>query len=186
VTGGYANPVKKIDFPGLSSGADDPIWVVIKNPKVLPPKFLQGALSDAADSGAIGEDEPAGDDTAAAKLSASRTSAAMEAGKRTAAKLIIAWRVYDTDTFPEFDTLTGEQVPGTGQTLLPGPAAGDGVPPELFDRVPMQITMEIMNEVGAALNPQPAPAGDNTPKISSSSPSPSTTEPGAEDQSPPS
>lgn len=161
---GYANPVKKLDFPELAAEGDS-IWVVIKNPLILPPSFLTGAVEDVEVDG----------DGKPVNVSAAK---AMEKGRQTAAKLIIAWRVYDASVFPRIDPQTGEVVPGTEPLLLPGPPAGDGVDPALFEKVPSAITLGIMREVSAALNPQPAREGANTQNESSSPQSPSTTAPG--------
>ena len=195
--GGYAKAVIKIDFPELSTDPKaDPIWVVIKNPKLLPPKMLRPgreaqaaavAIREAAEAAQGGE---GGEDGAAARVAAAvspEDAETAESGTAAmAGRLVIAWRVYDPLSSPEVDRLTGETVEGTGQELLPSPSGGGGASAEQFAALPMEIQMAVLTKITEAINPPQAQEGEPTAKTSSSPPSPSTTEPGAEDQSPPS
>lgn len=64
--------------------------------------------------------------------------------RRTFARLIVGWRVYDA-SFAEVDSDTGEPL---DQPLLPMPAT-----PELVNKLPTVITNRITQEFGAAINP---------------------------------
>lgn len=161
---GYAGQAIRLPFDSLSEDpAADPIWVVIKNPKLQPPQALRPTDPAAYDTGDDGKMKDA--------------DRASEAGREMAARLVIAWRAYDATTSPEFDALTGEQVAGTGQKLLAAPAGGNGAHPDQFAKLPQVIQMAIMEKIAEAVNPPSGP-GAPTQKTSSGPLNPSTTAPG--------
>lgn len=166
---GYANRVVKLDFPDLSEDwATDPIWVVIRNPKTMDPKELASAYEG---NTGFGDDGKVAD-----------REAAEHTTDKVIAKLVIAARAYDATVEPTIDPLTGEVTGNADQPLLPhAPWA-----PETAARLPQKIRTKISEKFTEAVNPQKAQEGSDTPRTSSGSPSPSTTEPGAEGQSQPS
>ena len=162
---GYARQVITLKFDDLAADPEnDRIWVVIKNPQLQPPQALRPPNPEAYEKGDDGKlKDP---------------EAASEGGQAVAAKLVVAWRVYDPTSTPEFDPDTGEEIPGTGRMLLPAPPGGDGVPPEAFAKLPRAIQTRIMETISEAMDP-PQDSGAPTAKMSSGQPSPSTTAPGA-------
>ena len=176
---GYAQSVIKIDFPGLSKDPErDPIWVVIKNPKLLPPKMLRPGREAQAAAEAIRAAEGS-DGQPAGAVSPEDAETAQNGTYMMAGRLVIAWRVYDPASSPEIDPLTGEEVDGTGQSLLPSPQGGGGASAEQFGGLPLEIQLAVMRKITEAVNPQSGPEG-LTQKMSSGQPNPSSTEPGAE------
>ena len=167
---GYANRVIKLDFPALSSDpASDPIWVIIRNPRLMPAKEIT-SVSDT--SGAYDENGKIAD-----------RAKAEEATDKLIARLVVAARVYDATFTPEYNSLTGEPLGDDSQPLLP-PTPWD---PAIAAKLPLEIRVRIAEEFTQAQNPSKAQEeGASTPKTSSGSPSPSMTAPGAEGQSPPS
>lgn len=70
---GYANRHITLNFPELTEPGDEPIRVIMRNPKTVPTQELMaGAPDDSAD-----------------------TEAAFQAGLEVLAKLVIGWHVYD-------------------------------------------------------------------------------------------
>lgn len=178
----YAKSVIKIDFPELSKDpGKDPIWVVIKNPKLLPPKMLRPSREAQAAAEAVREAQ--GENGEAAGKVTPEDAETAEAGTHAmAGRLVIAWRVYDPASSPQINPLTGEEVEGTGQQLLPSPSGGNGATAEQFAALPLEIQMGVLNKITDAINPPMAQEGENSQKKSSSRPNLSTTEPGAEGQ----
>jgi hypothetical protein len=147
---GYANKVIKLDFAELSEDpAADPIWVIIRNPRLMPQK----ELTSGADSGAY-DDNGKIIDRAKAEI----------ATDRLIAKLAVAARVYDATAEASYDPLTGEPLGDGGQDLLP-PTPW---PPEVAAKLPAAIRLRIAEEFAEALNP-PKGQGALTPKTSSGS-----------------
>lgn len=176
----YSRPVIKLDFTAeLGSGPDDPVWVVIRNPKLLPPKMLRASRETQAAAEAVRAAKeaglpPPGEDVA---------DVAMGGTHEMAGKLVVGWRVPDPSWVPEIDLLTGEISGDGARPVLPPPSGGNGVSADQFASLPMTIQLRVLQEITDAVNPQqgqedqsPAP----TSQTSSGSPSPSTTEPGAE------
>lgn len=160
---GYANRVIKIDFPDLSEDWEtDPVWVIIRNPKLMPGDEIQSVYS-----GNTGMDDTG-------KITDRKAASAT--GSKLIAKLVVAARVYDAAAPAAFDPLTGELVSGD-QPLMPLPPWT----PEIAAKLPQEITIKISETFGAAINP---PKGSDAPiqKTSSGQPSPSTTAPGPADQ----
>lgn len=171
---GYARPIIRLDFTDELGSPGDPIWVVIRNPKLLPPKMLRVSKQAQAAAEALKDGgEDAGD-----------ADQALAATHAMAGRLVVAWRVYDPSPVPEIDPLTGEVNGNGGQVLLPSPTGGNGATAEQFGALPTAIQLAVMREITEALNPPQGP-GAPTQKTSSSSQSPSTTEPGAEGRSQP-
>jgi hypothetical protein len=160
---GYANRVIKLTFDLSEDPASDPIWVVIRNPKLLPPQMFRNSGAAELEVDDAGKPKDA--------------NAAADTGAAMAGKLVIAWRVYDATTSPEYDPNTGDEVPGTGQELLPAPSGGNGVAPELYAKLPSEIQIKIMQTIAEAINP-PSGQDATTPKTSSGPQSPSSTAPG--------
>lgn len=167
---GYANRVLKIDFPSLSDDpAADPIWVIIRNPRLMPP----GELSSLA-GGNSGYEE-----TGDGETKVTDSSAALETMRRMVARLVVAARVYDATAAGEFDPETGE--PTGEQPRLPAPPWDTAQ----VAKLPMEIIERVAREFGEAVNP-PKGQDATTPNASSGPPSPSSTAPGAEETSQPS
>jgi hypothetical protein len=141
---GYANKVIKLDFRDLSADWDtDPIWVIIRNPRLLPAK----EITSATDSAGAYDDQGKILDRAKAE----------DATDRLIAKLIIAHRVYDATAEVSYDPLTGEPVGGEEQPLLPPTPWG----PEIAAKLPVGIRVRIAEEFTKAQSPGAAP-GDPT------------------------
>ena len=166
---GYGKPVIRFAFDDLSSDpAADPVWVIIRNPKLLPNAEMLSAYGG-GNTGFTEDGKIADQDAAAASSS------------RMIAKLVIAARAYDATWQPPFDPHTGVIDETAEAPLLPHPPWT----PDVAARLPNAITTRIMQEFGEAANP-PKGQGALTPKTSSGPPSPSTTEPGQEILSQPS
>lgn len=129
--GGYANRVVKLDFPHLSSDPkQDPIWVVIRNPKLMPPHELTPK-----GGGGIGPDGQPAD-----------LEKAEDATYSMIAKIIIGWRVYDASQPIELDAAGNDT---TKQVLLP---QGDHTAANCR-KLPLEIIKAINREIGEAVNP---------------------------------
>ena len=163
---GYANRVIKIDFPDLAEDQEtDPVWVIIRNPRLMPGDEIQSVYQ-----GNTGFDD-------AGKVT--DREAARQTAAKLVAKLVVAARVYDATAPVSFDPLTGAILNGD-QPLLPPPPWSQ----ETAARLPQEIMTKISETFAEAVNP---PKGPEAPTPTSSSPpSPSTTEPGAETPSQPS
>lgn len=167
----YSRPIIKLDFTAeLGSGPEDPIWVVIHNPKLLPPGMLRPSKQAQAAAEALKDGD----------ASEEAQDAGMAASQGMAARLVVAWRVYARPPLPEIDPLTGE-FPEVKPELLPPPSGGNGVSGEQFASLPSVIQLRILQEITEAVNPQQDPEGP-TSKKSSGSRSRSTTAPGAAGQ----
>jgi len=166
---GYSRKVIKLTFDDLTDDPQaDPVWVIIRNPRLMPAKEITSA-SDT--SGAYDENGKIID-----------RAKAEEATDKLIARLVVAARVYDATAVGTYDPLTGEPAGDDAQPLLP-PTPWE---PEIAAKLPLGIRVRIAEEFTAAQNPPKAQEGSSTQTTSSSSPSPSTTAPGAEGQSPPS
>jgi hypothetical protein len=86
---GYANRTVRLEFPDLSE-FDDLIYVVMRNPKTVPPDDLRAAGNVPA--GADGEPE---------------TEAAMRASYQIFSRLVVSWHVYDATSNDENQPLLG-------------------------------------------------------------------------------
>lgn len=130
---GYKDRTKKLNFPDLTGDPADPVWLVIRNPRTMPPDDI------------VPEDVTPGEMPESDQI--------MAAGRKVFAKLIVAWRVYDASQQPQYDPVTGEVIPGTDtQELLPPPSTA-GVDPELIRKLPTEIIMAIAKELEAARAP---------------------------------
>lgn len=149
MSGGYANPVLKLDFAELSQDpATDPIWVIMRNPRLMPPEELSSVYN--GDSGYDDEGKTTDRDKA------------LETTAKLLAKLVVAARVYDPAGAASgltFDPLTGEITGGTQQPLLPATPWG----PEIAAKLPTEIRTRIMEEFAEAQSPKPGSESD-TPK----------------------
>jgi hypothetical protein len=162
---GYANRVVKIDFPSLSDdSAADPIWVILRNPRLMPSAELTSLSSD----GNSGYEQ-----TEDGKTKVTDPAAAIGTMHKMIARLVVAARVYDATTPGEFDPETGE--PTGEQPRLPAPPWT----PETAAKLPPEIVERISREFTEAVNPQKGQDA-TTPNASSGPPSPSSTEPGAD------
>lgn len=173
---GYRDRVIHLAFPELSEDEEkDPIWVKIRNPRLLPPAELSSFAS--GDTG-VEATAPA-EDGAPPQVKVTDPQAATETLRKMVARLVVAARVYDATDPGTFDPETGE---ATGeQPRMPAPPWNA----EQAGKLPLPVLERISKEFGEAVNPQKRdkPATTTT---SSSPPSASTTEPGAEGQSQPS
>ena len=167
MSGGYPRPVIRLAFDDLTADpAADPVWVIIRNPKLLPNAEMLSAYD--GNTGFTEDGKIADKDAAAASSS------------RMIAKLVIAGRAYDATWQPPFDPHTGVIDEAAQAPLLPHPPWT----PDVAAKLPNAITTMIMQEFGEAANP---PKGSDAPTPTSSGPpSPSTTEPGQETPSQPS
>lgn len=123
----YSNAVITLRFDQLTDDPqNDPIWVALKNPKIMPPEALRpkGVAVDA-------EGKPVDTDDA------------MAAMYSIIAGLVIGWRAYDATNI-QIDAL-GNVVP---MALLPTPAT-----PDLVRCLPMEILNQIADVIRQAANP---------------------------------
>lgn len=148
---GYGNPIVHISFPELSSGPDDPIWVSMRNARLMSPKELQPKPVATDENG-----RPVDNDQA------------QEAMYEVLAKLIVGWRVYDPNSI-KINEETGEL---GDMERLPSPAT-----PQLVARLPVTIIKKLAEEMTEAMNP-PSDSAAITTKTSLSLPSQSTKEHG--------
>lgn len=128
---GYLNRVIKLDFSQewSTDPERDPIWMVIRNPKLVPPGELTGNVALNPDGTPV--DMQAATDNMYAVV----------------AKLTVAWRVYDATQEPVIDPNTGEDV--TVPALLPHPATA-----ELCKKLPAAFLTRVANEIKQAVDPQ--------------------------------
>jgi hypothetical protein len=147
---GYAKQVIKLDFPDLSEDpVNDPVWVIIRNPRLM----AQKELTSGTDAGAYDDQGKVIDREKAA-----------EATDKLIARLTVAGRAYDATWEPSYDPLTGDPVGDQEQPLLPPTPWG----PETAGRLPAAIRLRIAEEFAEALNPRKG-QGAPTPKTSSGS-----------------
>ncbi|MCW2900927.1 MAG: hypothetical protein JWO67_3192 [Streptosporangiaceae bacterium] len=125
---GYANRLISLTFDDLTDDPkSDPVWVSIRNPKLMPPGELQARSVPTNEDGT-----PLDSD------------AALSSMYEVVAKLVVAWRVYDA-TVLEVDPDTREPL---DQPLLGLPAT-----PELIAKLPLEIINRISEQMSAAVNP---------------------------------
>lgn len=149
---GYANATIRVTFDELSEDpVIDPIWAVMRNPRMMPPGELKF------------EDVPVGDD--GKPLDADLAETAMY---ERLSKAIVALRAYDASAVG-VDPLTGEIA---DQPLLTPP-----ITPDLLRKLPMAMIEKLSTVFVEALSPKSDP-DPNTSKTSIPSPSASSTEPG--------
>lgn len=150
MSGGYANPVLKLDFDSLSRDpAADPIWVIIRNPRLMPPEELNSVYN-----GDSGYDD---DGKVLNRESALATTA------KLITKLVVAARVYDpagSAAALTFDPLTGEITGGASDQPLMPPTPWT---PDVAARLPVEIRTRITQEFAEAQNPKPD-SESGTPK----------------------
>lgn len=126
---GYASRLIRLPFPELSEDPEtDPIFVTIRNPKLMPLQDLQDNAPDAVDA----EGNPVPEKATAGML-------------RIISRLIVVWRVYDASHL-QVNPQTGEPM---DQPLLALPAT-----PELVAKLPAVIINRIADELTGAVNPQ--------------------------------
>lgn len=136
---GYSKPVIKFDFTEeLGSGPGDPIWVVIRNPRLIPAK----EITSNSTSGAYDDDGKIID-----------RDKAEEATDGLIARLVIAARAYDATVVPEYDD-DGNEVPGTGEPVLLPRSHWTA---QTAAKLPLRIRARIAEEFTAAQNPPKAP-----------------------------
>ena len=127
---GYLNRVIRLDFSDLSANPDtDPVWIVIRNPRLVPPSELTSNIALNPDGTPVDMND------------------ATEAMYRTMLRLIVGWRVYDGTAPFELHPVTGE--PFGDQPLLPSPATLDSV-----KKLPTVMINAVANEIKQAANPQ--------------------------------
>lgn len=148
---GYSNRVIHIPFPDLTDDPDDKVWLSIRNPQYMSPKELQPRNVDLGPDGKPDNIE------------------ALDAMYEVYAKLIVGWRVYDPDSI-RIDPETGDVL---DMERLPSPPT-----PDLVAKLPVVIQTKLAEVIKNAVNPL-SDSVSHTTRTSSSSPSPSTTEPGA-------
>lgn len=154
---GYSQPVIRIPFPDLTTDPqNDPVWVIIRNPKLMSPDELRSGVP-----GAYGQDGTVLDQAKAEQSSRLMT-----------ARIVVAARVYDPRVMPTFDPVSGEQTSDNAALLQP-PPWDEGIVAAL----PAVIIRAIGDKVADALAPKSVPES-GTPKTSSSPPNLSTTAPG--------
>lgn len=125
---GYANRLISIRFDALSDDPEnDPIWVSIRNPKLMPPGELQARSVPTNPDGTPTDEQDA-----------------LSAMHEIVAKLVMSWRVYDASV-GDVDPTTGKPV---DQPLLGLPAT-----PELVAKLPMEIINGISERMTSAVSP---------------------------------
>jgi hypothetical protein len=130
---GYANRVVTISFPELSDDPEDRIWVCMRNPRLVPIDEMRSGGDIALDA----DGKPAD------------SGAAMGAGYKMLAKLIIGWHVYDATVMPVLDAAANDV---SEQKLLPqAPVA-----PEVVAKLPLEILNRLTEEL-KVVNPQMTP-----------------------------
>lgn len=155
---GYSNRVVHIPFPELSDDpVGDPIWLSVRNPRLMSPQELQPREVPLNEQG-----EP------------TDQGEARTAMFELYAKMIVGWRAYDPRTI-RVDPNTGQEL---DMELLPSPPT-----PELVGRLPMVILNKLSDVIKDAINP-PSDSASTTTKTSSLSPSPSTKGTGPAELSP--
>jgi len=128
---GYSKRVLRLPFAGLTDDdVNDPIWVAIRNPRLVPPDELVPEQS----SGILP------DGTAADPEAATNSMHLMFA------RLIVGWRAYDARQPVELDA-AGNDI--TVQRLIPN-TGPDCFTPENVAKLPMEIVNAIVREVEAA------------------------------------
>lgn len=129
---GYADPVITLRFDHLVvDPAADPIWVALRNPKLMPPDALRPRdIPVDADGKPINQND------------------ALAAMYEIIAGLVMAWRVYDAANIT-IDA-AGNALP---MTLLPDVSRSVPATPELVKRLPMEIINSIAEKVKEAANP---------------------------------
>lgn len=149
---GYANRVIHIPFPELSDDPEsDPIWLSIRNPQYMSPGELRPKELPVDPEG-----KPAD------------SAAAQDAMYEVYAHMILGWRVYDPSSI-SIDPETGQV---QDMERMPSPPT-----PALVAKLPMVILNKLSEVVKDAVNP-PSDSANPITRTSSSSPSPSTAEPG--------
>lgn len=127
---GYSKRVIRLDFPGLTDDdVKDPVWVAIRNPRLVPPHELVPQ-----ESTPIVEGQPV------------NPQAANRSMHEMFSRLIVGWRAYDATTPIQLDAAGNDVTP---QVLLPADFA-----PENVARLPLELINEIGREVREASNPR--------------------------------
>lgn len=144
---GYGSTTIKLDFPELSENpADDPIWVIIRNPKLLPEDELTSFAEGNPDIETDEDGEPTGeiDPETMAKMAST--------GNRLMAHLVVASRVYDATVFREYDD-NGDEIiePATDPVRLPSKLTAEDC-----KKLPGAIKLRMAEELRKA-NPQRTP-----------------------------
>jgi hypothetical protein len=131
---GYKKVIK-ITFDDLTEDpASDPVWVLMRNPRIMPQKEIESFR------------EPGAYDDDGKVLDKDKAEAS---ANNTIARLVIAARVYDPAVEDTYDPQTGEPVGDTAQALLPLPPWT----PEVAAALPTTIRIKIMQEFAEALRP---------------------------------
>lgn len=129
---GYADPVTTLRFDHLvADPVNDPIWVALRNPKLMPPDALRPR-----DIPLDAEGRPI------------NQAAALDAMYEIIAGLVMAWRAYDAADIT-IDA-AGNALP---MTLLPDVSRSVPATPELVKRLPMEIINTIAEKIKEAANP---------------------------------
>jgi hypothetical protein len=138
---GYANRFIRLNFPEISEEGD-PVWVAIKNPKLI----VQGDLPKDT------ENLPNVEDVESEDVAVSEET--LTTINRMAARMIVNWHAYDATVYPcpECPGPDCTVCDGNGvlpdQELLPLP-----VTPESVAKLPMEITMRLGEEM-KKINPR--------------------------------
>jgi hypothetical protein len=127
---GYSNRIIRIPFPDLTDDPEtDPVWVAIRNPRLVPPSELQPDQVTGITDGVPNDVE-----------------AANKGMYRIMSRLIVGWRAYDASQPVQLNAV-GEDI--TPQTLLPPDYSADNIA-----RLPMEIVTAIGREMTEAVNPR--------------------------------
>lgn len=132
--GGYSKRIIRIPFPGLTDDdVNDPIWVAIRNPRLVPPHELTPEQTTSV----LPDGTPADPEAATNSMHVMFS------------KLVVGWRAYDSTQPVQLDAAGNDVTP---QVLLPC-NPGDFTP-ENVAKLPMEIINEIGNEVKEASTPR--------------------------------
>lgn len=131
--GGYSTPVITLRFDHLvDDPAGDPIWVALRNPKIMPPDALRPReLAVDAEGKPINEGD------------------ALAAMYEIIAGLVMGWRAYDS-TALDIDA-AGNVMP---MALLPEVSKSQPATPDMVKKLPMEIINTIAEQIKQAANPQ--------------------------------
>jgi hypothetical protein len=130
---GYSNRIIKLPFDDLTDDPkEDPIWVAIRNPRLVPPAELTPENVTGI-TGGVPDD----------------LDAANYATYKIMSRLIVGWRAYDASQPVQLNAV-GEDV--TPQILLP--VSPESFTPSNVAKLPMEIIQAVGKEMTDAMNPR--------------------------------
>jgi hypothetical protein len=131
---GYKNRTLTIEFPDLSD-EDDPVWVKIRNPKILTTDFFDSTEDLPVAPSTEGMDEPTRVSTLRAHTKA-LTAAQMQQSREVMSRIIVDGHVYDAND--DSDAPAVLTMPLTVETVA---------------KLPVEIVTKISEAMSGATNP---------------------------------